>query len=289
MEGFLCIDKPVGPSSFAVTSAVRKKLGLKKTGHVGTLDPLASGLLVIALGDSTRLIQYLPSDPKKYEFTVHFGIVTDTLDAEGEITETCEVYPGKEQIEGVLDRFKGEQQQLPPLYSAVKIAGTPAYKLARRGKEVEMKERSVRIDSLKLTGFDKKNHTADFSLTCSSGTYVRSLARDIAEELNSLGHIVRLRRTAVGVFSLKDAVDFKDLDHARNYIIKTRNLFREDEKVTLEDHDRDCLFFGKDIELSQSEKKLIVAFDREGNLVSVLRRVEGGRYHPEKVFHKKKQ
>ncbi|MFP4013281.1 MAG: tRNA pseudouridine(55) synthase TruB [Chitinispirillaceae bacterium] len=285
MEGFLCIDKPLGPSSFAVTSAVRKRLNLKKTGHVGTLDPMASGLLVVALGESTRLIQYLPSEPKEYLFSIRFGVITDTLDSEGKITNTCDKYPGKEQIEDVLSSFTGEQQQTPPLFSAVKIAGTPAYKLARKGKDIALKSRTVTIHSLKLTGHDFAEHTADFSLTCSSGTYVRSLARDMARELGTLGHIVKLRRTGVGVFSLKDAVDFAGLDNARNYIISTRNVFGDDVKVTVDEDQKNSLHFGKDIEIPHGEKELLFAFDTAGYPAAVLRRVENSRYHPDKVFH----
>lgn len=285
MEGFLCIDKPLGPSSFAVTSAVRKQLKLKKTGHVGTLDPMASGLLVIALGESTRLIQYLPSEPKEYLFTVRFGMITDTLDSEGKITDSCDVFPRKEQIKGALSSFMGEQQQTPPLFSAVKIAGTPAYKLARKGKDVALKSRTIAIHSLELTGYDDAEHTADFSLTCSSGTYVRSLARDIAERLGSLGHIVRLRRTGVGVFNLKDAVEFADLDNARNYIISTRKVFGDEVKVTVDDDQKSSLHYGKDIEIPHGEKDVLFAFDAAGAPAAVLRRVEGSRYHPDKVFH----
>ncbi len=285
MNGFLCIDKPLGPSSFAVTSAVRKRLGVKKTGHVGTLDPLASGLLVVALGDFTKLIQYLPAEPKGYEFTIRFGAQTETYDSEGKVTATTESFPAKAEIEKVIPQFTGQQHQVPPAYSAVKISGTPAYKLARKGEELTLNARKVTIHALELTGFNAGEHTADFNMTCSSGTYVRSLANDLAISLGSLGHVCKLRRTRVGVFGLENAVDFENIDNARKYIMAVRDIFDTDSIIRLDDQQVNQLYFGRDITVSDCRRNgPLIALDNKDKLTAVLCKVEDSRFHPEKVF-----
>jgi tRNA pseudouridine55 synthase len=204
-SGFLLIDKPQGPTSFDIVSKIRKRFGIKKVGHCGTLDPLAEGLLVIAVGNATRLIQYL-GDDKVYEFGIIFGQQTATGDREGKIVKECGEIPNEEKLLEVIPDFCKEIMQTPPAFSAVKICGKRAYELARAGIEVEMKARKVKIYSLELTRYDFEQKTAAFRVFCSSGTYVRSLAQDIAEKCGTLGFCSFIKRICVGDFNLKDAV-----------------------------------------------------------------------------------
>lgn len=210
------IDKPQGPTSFDIVSKIRKKFGVKKVGHCGTLDPLAEGLLVVAVGNATRLIQYLGGD-KVYEFGIIFGQQTETGDREGKVVKECEEIPSEEKLLKAIPDFCKEIMQTPPAFSAVKICGKRAYELARAGISVEMKARKVKIYSLELKRYDFKQRTASFQVFCSSGTYVRSLAQDIAEKCGTLGFCSFIKRISVGNFSLDDAVSSDDA--SRNDII----------------------------------------------------------------------
>ena len=202
--GFLLINKPQGPTSFDMVAKIRRKFGVKKVGHSGTLDPLAEGLLVIAVGYATRLIRYL-GDDKEYLFEVTFGRLSETGDREGKIVKECENIPTKEDLLKAIGEFTGEISQTPPAFSAVKINGKRAYELARAGKTFEIKARKIKIYSLDLLEYNAENKTARFNVACSSGTYVRTLAQDIAAHCGSLGFCSFIRRTAVGNFRLEDA------------------------------------------------------------------------------------
>lgn len=204
-SGLLLVNKPEGPSSFDIIRILRKNLKIKKMGHAGTLDPLASGLLVVAVGQATKILSFLPTDKKEYHFTIQFGETRTTGDREGEVLEGGFSTPSKDELLAVLSQFRGEIQQVPPAFSAIKIDGKRAYELAREGKEVEMKARTVTIYSLELLSFDEVKGAAELIVQCSSGTYVRSLARDIAAVLNSGAYASRIHRTQVGPFLLKRA------------------------------------------------------------------------------------
>lgn len=204
-HGFLLINKPVGPTSFNIVAKIRRIFGIKKVGHCGTLDPLADGLLIVALGNATRLIQYL-GDDKIYEFEVFFGKKTETGDSEGQITGECDKIPSKEELLAAIPKFIGEISQIPPAFSAIKIDGKRAYELARAGQEVEIKPRKINIFSLELLDYDFDKKTAKFKTHCSNGTYIRSLALDIAETCGTLGYCLSIKRTMVGGLELKNAV-----------------------------------------------------------------------------------
>ncbi len=240
LHGWIVLDKPVGLGSTQAVSAVKRLLreaGESKTkvGHGGTLDPLASGVLPIALGEATKLAGRMLDATKAYEFTIRFGQETDTLDTEGAVVATSDVRPTLEQIEGVLPRFTGEIEQVPPAYSALKIEGKRASDRARAGEVVDMKPRKITIHSLTIRhpelvsgsisppdqlspewmlkqvqhdGFDE----ITLSAIVSKGTYIRSLARDIARALNTVGHVTMLRRTRAGPFSLEQAVSLDFLE-----------------------------------------------------------------------------
>ena len=199
MDGFLCVNKPQGPSSFKIVAQLRKVLKVKKIGHAGTLDPQASGLLVIAVGSSTRLIQYLPNEPKVYRFGLQFGSQTDTLDNTGSIIADGGSFPPSAQLQAALNRFHGEYLQVPPAFSAKKINGVRAYKMARNGDNPPLKPCKVTIHSLDLIQYDQDKGLAELELSCSGGTYVRALVRDLASELNTYGFASFIRRCRSGI------------------------------------------------------------------------------------------
>ncbi len=208
LHGVALVDKPAGMSSFSVVSRIRRafrSVGVTKAGHTGTLDPLATGLLPICVGEATKFAQRLLDSDKGYSATVKLGVATASGDAEGEITDQRESACDHAAVEAVLSRFRGPISQTPPIYSALKIAGKPAYEYARAGKTIEMAARSVTIHSLQLTAFDEAAQTFDIDVRCSKGTYIRSLAVDIAVALGTVGHLAALRRTRTGGFELAAA------------------------------------------------------------------------------------
>src|SRR5438270_6333026 len=231
LHGWIILDKPVGLGSTTAVSAVKRILreaGEPKTkvGHGGTLDPLASGVLPIALGEATKLCGRMLDATKAYDFTIRFGEETDTLDAEGKVVATSGARPTAGQIEAVLPRFTGPIEQVPPAYSALKVDGKAAYARARAGEQVELKRRQVMVYALGLppvrpAGREELSEIA-LSATVSKGTYIRSLARDIARALGTVGHVTYLRRTRAGPFGLDDAVSLDFLTE----IAKARQLTR---------------------------------------------------------------
>jgi tRNA pseudouridine55 synthase len=217
LHGWIVLDKPVGLGSTQAVSAVKRLLreaGEPKTkvGHGGTLDPLASGVLPIALGEATKLAGRMLDATKAYEFTIRFGEETDTLDAEGAVVATSDVRPMLEQIEAVLPRFAGEIEQVPPAYSALKVGGKRASDRTRAGEDVELKARRVTIQELRIVVATADEVT--LAATVSKGTYIRSLARDIARSLGTVGHVSYLRRTRAGPFALEQAISLDFLQTA---------------------------------------------------------------------------
>jgi tRNA pseudouridine55 synthase len=208
LHGWLVVDKPVGPTSAQVVGKLKWALrhgghGKVKIGHGGTLDPLASGVLPIALGEATKLTGALLNGPKAYRFAIRFGTATSTDDAEGDVVATSPIRPDVQAIRAVLPQFTGPIRQRPPAYSALKVDGERAYALARAGAPPELAERDLMIHSLELAETD--GETATLDVHCSKGTYVRSLARDVALALGTVGHVALLRRTAAGPFTLDQA------------------------------------------------------------------------------------
>lgn len=210
VHGWINLDKPQGLTSTQALARVRRILDANKGGHAGTLDPLATGILPIALGEATKIIPFVQDREKTYSFTVQWGAATDTEDSEGQITATSAVRPDISNILGVLSHFIGEIEQVPPRYSAIKIDGQRAYDLARAGEDIEMKSRIIRIDHLEL--IEARENEAVFRVDCGKGTYVRSLARDIALKLGTLGHITALRREKVGGFNLQNTISLDLLE-----------------------------------------------------------------------------
>lgn len=211
LSGWIVLYKPVGMSSAHAVGKVRRALNIKKIGHAGTLDPLAEGVLPLALGEATKTISYAMDADKEYVFTICFGSATDTEDREGEVIETSSHHPTKSEIVAILPQFTGIIEQMPPRYSALKINGKRACDLMREGKEVELKTRSIIIHELELLTMEDSEH-ATLRCCCSKGTYIRSLARDIAKALGSCGHVSMLKRSRVGSFAEKDTISLEKLE-----------------------------------------------------------------------------
>ena len=211
IDGWVVLDKPVGLGSTQAVGRVRRLFGAQKAGHGGTLDPLASGVLPIALGEATKTVPFVMDGRKEYRFRLRFGEARSTEDAEGEVTAASAARPTDEAIRAALVRFLGEIEQRPPVFSALKIDGKRAYDLARAGQAIELAPRTVRIDRLEL--LDRIDiDQADFVVACGKGTYIRSLGRDIALALGTVGHLSALRRTVAGPFRQEAAISLSKLE-----------------------------------------------------------------------------
>jgi tRNA pseudouridine55 synthase len=211
VHGWLVIDKEPGITSAKVVYKARKILNAAKVGHSGTLDPLATGVLPLAFGEATKTVSYMMDGKKEYRFTVQWGEARDTDDAEGVVIETSDHRPNEDEIKAKLGNFIGEIEQVPPAYSAIKVDGERAYKLARAEKSVELKARKIFIERFELLEMPDADH-ATFEVTSGKGAYIRGLTRDLARELGTVGHISALRRTRVGPFNEKDAISLDKLE-----------------------------------------------------------------------------
>ena len=212
MTGFIVLDKPEGITSFKANAAVRSVIKVKKTGHTGTLDPMATGVLPVAIGSSARFIELLPDHEKSYTASFRLGETTDTLDITGKTLTVCGDIPGEDKVKEVLGCFRGEITQLPPMYSAIKKDGVRLYELARQGMEIERESRTVTIKKLELIAFGGGEYTID--VDCSQGTYIRSLISDIGEKLGCGAVMTRLRRTASNGFTLAQSHTLDELREA---------------------------------------------------------------------------
>lgn len=282
MFGILLIDKPAGITSHGVISRLRRILGTRRVGHAGTLDPLATGLLVVAVGPATRFLQYLDLEPKTYEAEITFGAATNTYDAEGEVTATKPVPHDLDSlIAQKLNAFQGKIEQFPPAYSAVKHLGKPLYAYARKGEEVERKARSVFITHFGLDSLD--GPTGRFTVVCSGGTYVRSLAHDLGQAVGCGAHISALRRTSAGKFMAADAIS---LDAATpTGLIPVKEALSHLPQIHLDPGQVDCIRHGRPITVSGrlgSPKAALLT--PEGNVVGIGSVVKESTLHPECVI-----
>ena len=233
MNGLLLIDKPQDFTSQDVVSKVKKILNVKKAGHIGTLDPMATGLLPILIGDYTKISKYLIEHDKTYIAKLKLGIKTDTGDITGNILEKQEISQISN-IEETINSFKGVQKQTPPMYSAIKIDGKKLYEYAREGKEVEVPERKIEIYDIRLLNVD--DGEIEFMVSCSKGTYIRVLCEDIARALGTIGTMSSLRRTIVDKFSIDDAYTFEELENSKDnesILIKMEDIFNDIDEINL--------------------------------------------------------
>ena len=211
MFGFLNVYKPTGKTSHDVVAVLRRITKIKQIGHTGTLDPFAEGVLPICIGKATRLIEYL-NDEKAYIGTIQFGSSTTTYDTEGEVVKTSDKIVTQEDIEENLKFFRGEIEQLPPIYSAIKVNGKKLYEYARAGQEVKIEPRKVTIFELELVTFNQAAQQAEIKIVCSKGTYIRSIANDLGEKLGAFGHLIKLVRIKAGDFYVENSIKLEDLN-----------------------------------------------------------------------------
>jgi tRNA pseudouridine55 synthase len=220
MFGIVLIDKPLEFTSHDVVGKLRRKFNTKRIGHAGTLDPMATGLLVVAVGPATRFLQYLPLEPKVYRAVVRFGVTTDSYDSEGEIIREAPIpHDFAAQIQEVIPTMLGLQEQVPPMFSAVKVQGQPLYKLARQGIELERKSRTIHIQRMDILNIGES--TVEVEIECSGGTYVRTIAYDLGEKLGCGAYLQSLVRTQIGRFSLEDASTLDEVTTANLIPLKT--------------------------------------------------------------------
>lgn len=237
MDGIIIVNKPKEYTSNDVVRKVKRILK-EKVGHTGTLDPNATGVLPLLVGKGTLLSKYLINHDKKYEAVIKLGIKTDTADIEGKIIEEKDIDKSKltkENINKIFGSLKGEQEQIPPIYSAIKVNGKKLYEYARSGKEVDIKPRIINIYNLVLSNIDLKENELTFIVECSKGTYIRTLCETIAKELNTVGHMKELNRLQVGNFKIEDAITVEDIENGNIIIITIEEFFKDKEKIILDD------------------------------------------------------
>ena len=264
ISGWIILDKQGGITSRQAVSKISKFFKLNKVGHGGTLDPLATGILPIALGEATKLISFIQNKKKKYSFTIKWGEATDTDDIEGMILKKSKSRPNKKEIQSALQSFIGKILQIPPNFSAIKINGKRSYNLVRKNLSVRHKPRQVEIFEFNLKKIVNID-CAEFEVICGKGTYIRSLARDLAEKLNTIGHVIKLRRNFVGNFDEKDTIfiDFsKEIIHSPSFLKKIKPI----EKVL---DDIPALFLTKTeaIKIRQGQKNTLDSFKFHNNLI----------------------
>lgn len=284
-EGILNIDKPQGITSHDAVQQLRRLSSIRRIGHAGTLDPLATGVLLLCIGRATRLVEYLMGQQKTYEVAVRLGQVTDSYDADGEIVAEHTVQTTPSEIEKALALFRGSIQQQAPVYSAIKQQGQPLYKLARAGKPVEAPVREVQIYSYELLSWD--NPLIRLRVTCSAGTYIRSLAHDLGQTLGCGGHITELRRTAVGDFRSDEAVRIADLNEQNwlEYLRPNDAAVTHLPRLNLSDDEARRLALGQRIErlASQPDAAAVRAYDENGRFMGVAT-VRDETWQPHKMF-----
>lgn len=287
--GLIIVDKPVGPTSHRIVQMVRDGTGIRKVGHAGTLDPRASGVLVLCLGAATRLSEYLSTSSKRYEALIRFGSSTQTYDSNGSVTKSTGKSPSRKEIEDALTLFQGEIDQIPPPYSAIKLKGRKAYELAREGKEVELEARQVTIYRLDLLEYRPPDLVVD--VECSAGTYIRSLAHDLGEKLGTGAHLAKLRRTKSGPFTLEDAIPMPKLEVGmatgkwEKYVTDAVHALPDLPIVEVDEEKFDLVRNGHRIPSEPDAEGLARAVSTNGELVAILEAVDDSDlWHPRKVF-----
>ncbi|MFP3915005.1 MAG: tRNA pseudouridine(55) synthase TruB [Actinomycetota bacterium] len=288
VEGFLIVDKPTGVTSHDVVAAVRRATGIKKVGHAGTLDPLATGVVVVAVGRVTRLIRFIQELPKEYEAVATFGVATDSLDADGSVLEREPMSISREAVESIVPRFIGTIDQLPPMMSALKMGGERLYEIARRGETVERESRSVQVHSLELTDFVEGPYpVVSFRVVCGKGTYVRSLADDMARALGGRAHLSGLRRLRVGSLGLDRAVTLAGLDQYSSHLLSPAEALSDLAVLAVDGEVAKAVSHGARFVsgpvAGMDPDRPVALVDGEGTLLAVYRR-HGRQAKPEVVL-----
>lgn len=290
VSGVLVVDKPIGLTSHDVVQIIRRGTGIRRAGHTGTLDPRASGVLVVLIGPAVRLSEYVSASDKRYQATIHLGSATDTYDAEGTITRSASVDDiSEDKFMEILETFVGEIEQVPPPYSAVKVKGRKAYEMARQGEEVELEPRTIQVYSLDVLEWAPPEVVID--VYCSSGTYVRSLAHDLGKSLGTGAHLIGLRRTKSGRFTLRDAVPMRRLKESFDagdwyrYLIPAADALGDWPMVELDGDQVELIRHGHRIQAEPSSHGWARGVSQQGDLVALLEHDdETGEWQPRKVF-----
>lgn len=270
MDGIIIVNKPSGYTSHTIVSKIRKVLNIKKVGHTGTLDPLATGVLPILLGSGTRLSKYLINHDKEYIATIKLGVKTDTADIEGNIIETADIPTlSEEQIKTVLKSFEGIQYQKPPMYSAIKVNGKKLYEYARKGEAIDVQDRKIEIYNIELLKYEVE--FIEIKVACSKGTYIRSLCEDIAKKLRTIGTMAKLQRTQVGIFKLKEALEMDDIEDNKKIqdkLITAEELFKNNASIKLTEQEMSQFLNG--VRLARKEVDGIYRiYDQTGKFVGL--------------------
>jgi len=289
ISGVLVIDKPIGLTSHDVVQIVRKGTNIRRAGHTGTLDPRASGVLVILIGPAVRLSEFVSASDKRYQAVVRLGQTTDTYDADGHVTSNSPVDITEEQFESALKQFIGEIEQVPPPYSAVKVKGRKAYEMAREGEEVNLQPRKIQVYNLDLLEWAPPEAVID--VYCSSGTYVRSLAHDMGETLGCGAHLVGLRRTKSGRFTLRDAVPLRKLRETFDngtwyqYLIPAAEALSDWPAIELSQTQVEDVRHGHRIPAEAEKGTMARGISEQGELVALLELDPAtNEWQPKKVF-----
>lgn len=289
ISGVLVVDKPIGMTSHDVVQFIRKGTNIRRAGHTGTLDPRASGVLVVLIGPAVRLSEYVSASDKRYQAIIRLGTTTDTYDADGQVLSSSPVHVTEEQFETELQKFVGEIEQVPPPYSAIKVKGRKAYEMAREGEEVDLEPRIIKVYSLELLEWAPPEAVVD--IYCSSGTYVRSLAHDLGDRLGCGASLSGLRRTKSGRFTLRDAVPLRKLGDAFNdstwyqYLIPAAEALSDWPAIELDVDQVDAVRHGHRIAGDPLEKEMARGISEQGELVALLEHVpETNEWQPKKVF-----
>ncbi len=292
VSGVLVVDKPIGMSSHDVVQIVRRGTGIRRAGHTGTLDPRASGVLVVLIGPAVRLSEFVSASDKRYQATIRLGSSTETYDAEGEITMGSTSFEDitEELFSDVLANFVGEIEQVPPPYSAVKVKGRKAYEMARKGEEVKLEPRTINVFSLEVLEWIPPEVVID--VYCSSGTYVRSLANDLGEEMGCGAHLIGLRRTKSGRFTLRDAIPLRRLQEAfdagdwYNHLIPAAEALGDWPLVELDGDEVELVRHGhRVVATAEDASGWVRGVSQQGDLVALMEYVaDSNEWQPRKVF-----
>ncbi|MBP9792023.1 MAG: tRNA pseudouridine(55) synthase TruB [Rickettsiales bacterium] len=291
-HGWLNVDKPEGMTSADMVSVMRRVFSMKKIGHAGTLDPMATGVLPLAFGEATKTVRFMQELNKEYYFTVKFGAATDSFDRLGKVTKITESVPSFDLIQDILKFFIGEIDQVPPKFSAIMVNGVRAYKKARQGEDLQLSSRKIRIFELDLLSFSADVVEAEFRVVCSKGTYVRSLGHDIALKLGSLGHLTALRRSKVGNFdqnNIKSIEKVKEMVHNEKIrLLSVDETFSDVPFINFSVHDEEKIRNGVSVKISQKDRMYLnqqEAFAKVGSKLIAIGRIDNDIFCPTRGFN----
>ena len=290
VSGVLVVDKPIGLTSHDVVQIIRRGTGIRRAGHTGTLDPRASGVLVVLIGPAVRLSEYVSASDKRYQATIQLGRSTDTYDSEGTVTKATPVEDiSEDQFDEILQSYVGEIEQVPPPYSAVKVKGKKAYEMARKGKPVDLEPRIINVFNLEILEWAPPEVVID--VYCSSGTYVRSLANDLGDSLGTGAHLICLRRTKSGQFTLRDAVPLRQLKESFDagdwyqFLIPAAEALGDWPMIELNPDEVELVRHGHRIPAEEDVQDWVRGLSQQGDLVALLENdPETNEWQPRKVF-----